>query len=98
MKFRCRTLQVERKGRLLTETIYLQHELNAVDGIIHEEWSRAFTDVNLNAEAEVVIPTGAGRDFSPGGGMEWQQAMINSPRLELCPAKTVAVAKTKQDV
>ena len=77
MNYDYRTLKLERKGRLLTLSMNRPDKLNAVDAVMHEELSRVFSDINLDDGADVVILTGAGRGFSAGGDMAWQQAMID---------------------
>ena len=81
MNYDYRTLKLERKGRLLTLTMNRPDKLNAVDAVMHEELSRVFSDINLDDGADVVILTGAGRGFSAGGDMAWQQAMIDDAAI-----------------
>ena len=81
MNYDYRTLKLERKGRLLTLSMNRPDKLNAVDAVMHEELSRVFSDINLDDGADVVILTGAGRGFSAGGDMAWQQAMIDDAAI-----------------
>ncbi len=81
MEYSYQTLKVEREGRLLTVSMNRPDKLNAVDAVMHEELSRIFTEINLDDETDVVILTGAGRGFSAGGDMDWQQAMIDKPEI-----------------
>ena len=81
MNYDYRTLKLERKGRLLTLSMNRPDKLNAVDAVMHEELSRVFSDINLDDGTDVVILTGAGRGFSAGGDMAWQQAMIDDAAI-----------------
>ena len=71
------TLSFTRKGRILTLTMNRPDRLNAVDATMHEELSRAFYDIAVDHDVDVVVFTGAGRAFSAGGDFDWFQTMID---------------------
>ncbi len=66
-----------RRGRVLTVTMNRPEVLNAIDAPLHEELSRVFYDVAVDAQADVIVLTGAGRAFSAGGDIRWMQEMID---------------------
>src|ERR1700737_920551 len=63
------TIAFERKGRLLTMTLNRPDTLNAVNREMHEELAEAFTFAALDEHSDVVVLTGAGREFSAGGDL-----------------------------
>ena len=67
-------LQIGRSGRILTLTIDRPEVKNAINAATHEELSRIFTDVDRDAETDVVILTGAGGAFCGGGDITWMAA------------------------
>ena len=69
------------RGRTLTMTLNRPDKLNAVDALMHEELSRAFYDVAVDDEADVIILTGEGRAFSAGGDIDWLERMIDDKQL-----------------
>jgi enoyl-CoA hydratase len=72
-----KTILFERQGRILTVTMNRPEKLNAMDAVMHEELSRVFYDVATDADADVIVLTGAGRAFSAGGDIDWMQEMID---------------------
>ena len=91
---RYETIAGKRDGRVLTLTLNRPDKLNAVNARMHKELSTIFDDVNLDAEIDVVVLTGAGRSFSAGGDAawmtdlydkdgEWQRKAVESRRIWL---------------
>lgn len=67
MKYETLTITRDRKLRgLVTITLDRPEKLNAIDAQMHEEMERACFDLKHDADARVVIITGAGRAFSAG--------------------------------
>jgi enoyl-CoA hydratase/carnithine racemase len=64
------TVTRDRKLRgLVTITLNRPAKLNAIDAQMHEEMERACFDLKRDADARVVILTGAGRAFSAGNDL-----------------------------
>jgi enoyl-CoA hydratase len=74
-----RTIASQRDGRVLTLTLNRPDKLNAVDALMHKELSTIFDAVNLDAEVDVVVLTGAGRAFSAGGDADWMRELADVP-------------------
>ncbi|GGC53464.1 enoyl-CoA hydratase/isomerase family protein [Chelatococcus reniformis] len=74
-----RSIEITRRGRVLTLTMNRPASLNAVNAELHEELSRVFTDAAKDAESDIVVLTGAGRAFCAGGDVEWMQDAIDNP-------------------
>ena len=64
------TIALTRKGRLLTITLNRPDTLNAVNREMHEELAEVFNFAAQDAGSDVVVLTGAGREFSAGGDLE----------------------------
>jgi enoyl-CoA hydratase len=65
-------LRIERRDAVLEITIdHPKSELNAVDGLLHEELTRLFGALREESEARAVLLTGAGRAFCAGGDFAW---------------------------
>jgi len=62
-----RHLRFERRGRILTVVMDRPEVRNAANVRMHNELSRVFRDVARDADAEVIVLTGAGNAFSSGG-------------------------------
>jgi len=62
-----RTIIVEKANKVATITLNRPDRLNAVGGGMHEELEDVFGRLNLDAEVNAVILTGAGRAFCAGG-------------------------------
>lgn len=73
------TLTFAREGRILTITMNLPDTLNAMNGPLHAEMSRVFTDANEDPDSDIVVLTGAGRAFSAGGDINWMQEAVDDP-------------------
>jgi enoyl-CoA hydratase len=72
-------LDIARRDRVLTITLNRPEKLNAIDGVLHEELSRVFDEVNRDRDVDVVILTGAGRAFCAGGDADWLDTLIQDP-------------------
>lgn len=70
----------ERDGRVLRAIIAAPGPVNAVDAKLHAELARLFTDIQHDAESDLVILTGDGRAFSAGGDFDWFEEQIANPR------------------
>src|SRR5579859_3308828 len=64
------TVDLARKGRLLTITLNRPDTLNAVNREMHEELADVFGFAAADAHSDVVVLTGAGKAFSAGGDLE----------------------------
>jgi len=80
-------LRFECDNRRLTVTID-NGAVNAVDHLMHDEFARVFGEIQLDADSDLVVLTGAGNVFCAGGDMAWFQAMIDDPAgfREIAPA------------
>lgn len=76
-----RHLAFSRVDRILTMTLNRPSLLNAMDGAMHEETSRAFYDIGMDHDTDVVILTGAGTAFSAGGDIASMREMYEKPAL-----------------
>lgn len=85
-------LKIERTGRILTVTIDRPEVKNAVNPVIHGEFSRIFGDIAQDPDVGVVILTGAGQAFSAGGDIGWLAA------LQSDPAATVAAIENDRRI
>lgn len=69
----------ERNGRVLTAAISSDHPVNGVDGPMHDELARVFTDLQRDSESDIIILTGKGRAFCAGGDFDWFDEQIADP-------------------
>lgn len=69
-----------REGRVLTATIAAPGPVNGVDALMHDELARVFTDLQHDANSDVIVLTGHGRAFSAGGDFDWFAEQIADPR------------------
>ena len=69
-------IKFERRGRILTVIMNRPEVKNAANVRMHNELSRVFRDVAQDAEAEVVVLTGAGDAFSSGGDIRAMKEKI----------------------
>ena len=80
---RYEALRIDRVGAVLRVTIdHPSSPLNAVDGLLHDEFTRLFADLKRENEARAVLLTGAGRAFSAGGDFNWFPTLDNLASLE----------------
>lgn len=73
------SITFSRRGRILTATLNVPDQLNAIAGRLHTELTRLFPDVAADSETDVLILTGAGRAFSAGGDLEHIEKMRLDP-------------------
>ena len=66
-----KALKISREGTILTITLDRPEARNAVNPEIHEELSRIFSDIDRDADTNVVILTGANGAFCAGGDLDW---------------------------
>jgi len=71
------TIDFQYRGRVLYVKIAHEENKNAVDTPLHRDLARVFHDINLDANADVVVLTGSGRWFCAGGQMDWFQGLID---------------------
>lgn len=76
-----KTVQINRRGRVLYLTLNLPGTLNAVDAVMHEELTRVFTAADADPLSDVIVLSGAGRAFSAGGDIDSMQETIDNPEL-----------------
>jgi enoyl-CoA hydratase len=57
-------------------------ELNTVDGLLHDELTRLFRELQREDEARAVLFTGRGKAFSAGGDFRWFPSLDNLEKLE----------------
>lgn len=79
MPYDYKCLDIGRRDRVLTITLNRPEKLNAIDGVLHEELSRVFDEVNRDRDVDVVILTGTGRAFCAGGDADWLDTLIQDP-------------------
>ncbi len=78
-----RALQFDRPGNVLRVTIdHPDSELNTVDGLLHDELTRLFRELQREDEARAVLFTGRGKAFSAGGDFRWFPSLDNLEKLE----------------
>ena len=72
-------IEFKRDGRILTVTLNRPEQRNAVNARLHHELSRVFTDVQRDADSDIVILTGNGTAFCAGGDIDWMQFSVDEP-------------------
>jgi enoyl-CoA hydratase len=72
-------IEFKRDGRILTVTLNRPEQRNAVNARLHHELSRVFTDVQRDADSDVVVLTGNGTAFCAGGDIDWMQLSVDEP-------------------
>lgn len=79
-----KTLKLERSAsRVLKITIdHPTSKMNAVDGLLHEELTRMFSELRRESEARAVLLTGSGKAFSAGGDFSWFPTLQDPTKLE----------------
>lgn len=75
------TIEVRRKGRLLTLALNRPDELNAVNLRLHEELADVFVWADGDSGSDVVVLTGNGKAFSAGGDFSHIQNLAANPDL-----------------
>jgi enoyl-CoA hydratase len=82
----------EKQDRTLTVTMNRPDQLNAMNPVMHEEFSRLFYDLGADHSIDIVILTGAGKAFSAGGDIPGMLKMYEDPEIfdrQLIEAKKV---------
>jgi enoyl-CoA hydratase len=69
----------EREGRVLKAFITSDHPVNGVDGPMHDELARVFTDLQRDSESDIIVLAAKGRAFCAGGDFQWFQQQIDDP-------------------
>ena len=64
-------LAFKRAGRVLVLSLNRPASNNAVNADLHRELSEVFYDIARDAETDVVVLTGEGRNFCTGGDIKW---------------------------
>src|SRR5512140_3349609 len=72
-------IRFSRQGRVLTMALNRPEQRNAVNGRMHTELSRVFTDVQRDPDSDVVVLTGNGPAFCAGGDIDWMQSHVDEP-------------------
>ena len=72
-------LSVEIDGPVRTVVLNRPAELNAVDKRLHWALANVWQRLSQDAEARVVVLTGAGRAFSAGGDLDWITSFLDDP-------------------
>ncbi|WP_238147247.1 enoyl-CoA hydratase/isomerase family protein [Rhizorhabdus dicambivorans] len=73
------TLEISRRGRVVTLAFDRPAVLNAFDATLHTEFPRALAMLAAEDESDVIILTGNGRAFCAGGDFGWQQSAADDP-------------------
>lgn len=76
---RYEALSIEVEDKIATVTMNAPEKLNAVNPVMHTEFTYIFRDLNEDPDVHVIVLTGAGRAFSSGGDIDWMQGMIDKP-------------------
>lgn len=76
-----KTIELARKGRLLTITLNRPDSLNSVNLAMHEELPVAFQFAAADPGSDVIVLTGAGRAFSAGGDLDHMAKNAANPTL-----------------
>jgi enoyl-CoA hydratase len=75
-------LTVESRGPVRILTINRPEQFNAVNADLHAALADVWRDLRADAEARVVVLTGAGRTFCAGGDFEWLVETHRDPELQ----------------
>ena len=76
-------LHFDRVGHVLRVAIdHPRSALNAVDGLLHDEFTRLFRELKRESEARAVLLTGRGRAFSAGGDFSWFPTLDDLEKLD----------------
>lgn len=73
------SITFERRGRVLTATLNVPDQLNAIAGRLHTELANLFPDVAADPDSDILVLTGAGRAFSAGGDLAHIDKMRQDP-------------------
>lgn len=90
-----RTIELSRKGRVLTIALNRPHALNAFDKVMHDELPTALQFALDDDASDVVVLTGNGRAFSAGGDFAHILANADDPEAfehEMAMARQIVEA------
>jgi enoyl-CoA hydratase len=73
------TLELERRGRVLTVAFNRPDVLNAFNAAMHLEFIEALRFADTDPDSDVVVLTGRGRAFSAGGDLNRMEECIADP-------------------
>jgi enoyl-CoA hydratase len=76
---RFETIELTRKGRLLTITLNRPDVLNAVNEQMHVDLEAVFAFASSDPHSDVLVLTGAGRAFSAGGDLTYLAETARQP-------------------
>ena len=77
------TIRMERVGSVLVATIDRPgSDLNAVNGVVHEELARLFRVLKREDTARAVLLTGSKKAFTAGGDFEWFPQLRELTKLD----------------
>lgn len=68
-----------RDGAVLTAIISGANPVNGVDAAMHDELATVFTDLQRDADSDIIILTAEGRAFCAGGDFDWFKEQIDDP-------------------
>ena len=93
------SIEFERRARVLVIKLNRPEQLNAIDGRLHRELARVFTDAAADPDSDVVVLTGNGRAFCAGGDLGWMQSSIDRPKeFEQVAAEAKAIIYSQLDL
>jgi len=72
-------ITVEADGPLRIVTLNRPDDLNAMNRELHWSMAHVWRQLTFDADAKVVILTGAGRAFSAGGDLDWITSFLHDP-------------------
>ncbi len=76
-------LRIEYLDTILRITIdHPESSLNAVDDLLHSEFTRLFSELKREDHARAIVLTGAGKAFSAGGDFDWFPSLDDLAKLE----------------
>jgi enoyl-CoA hydratase len=74
-----RQLKIDVVDRIATITMNRPEALNVIQGEMHTELTRIFTQLENDPRVDLMILTGAGRAFCAGGDIHWMQEGVDDP-------------------
>jgi enoyl-CoA hydratase len=72
-------LTVEADGAVRTVVLNRPDQLNAINRDLHRELAQVWRRLAADADARVVVVTGAGTAFSAGGDLDWITSFLDDP-------------------
>lgn len=67
------------EGRILTIKLTGNNPVNGVDGKMHDELARVFTDAQRDPDSDLIVLAGAGKAFCAGGDLAWFEDLMDDP-------------------